>query len=57
MTPYFGTIESEILIFMVAPLLDFNSALVIVSVLFLLPDIVITVGLCLLHLTTARRTP
>ena len=54
MMPYFGTIESEILVFMLAPLWGFNSVLLIVAILCLLPDMVMRSGLCLLHLTGAR---
>jgi phosphatidylglycerophosphate synthase len=51
MMPYFGAIESEILIFMVAPFLRFNPVVLVFAALFLLPDIMVTFGLCILDLT------
>jgi phosphatidylglycerophosphate synthase len=40
--PYFGAIESEIVIFMIAPFFAFNPIVLLVSVIFLLPDTLIT---------------
>jgi len=54
MVPYFGTIESEILVFMVAPFFGFNSAVVVVAIIFLLPDVLMMSGLSLLRLTATR---
>lgn len=53
--PYFGPIESEVFIFMIAPFFGFETVIVGLSIVFLVPDILTYFGLCLLHLTRARR--
>lgn len=55
MTPYFGAIESEIVIFMIAPFFDFNIYLLLLSIVFLLPDTVIIVTLSIMKVLKARH--
>jgi len=53
-TPYFGAIESEIVVFMIAPLFGFKPLFLILGIIFLLPDIFITLFLVLLRVIHKR---
>jgi phosphatidylglycerophosphate synthase len=52
MLPYPGAIESEVMVFMVAPLLHFNWVVVLAGTVLLLPDIAINL---IMNVTTVLR--
>ena len=54
MIPYFGAIESEVVIFMIAPFFSFNPTLLLISIIFLIPDTLIIVTLSLLKVIKER---
>lgn len=54
MSPYFGAIESEIFIFMLAPFFNFNYVLIAFSIIFLLPDTLFTTVLIYLKVLDLR---
>jgi len=55
MSPYLGAIESEISIFMLAPMFNFNNVLVALSIVFLLPDTLFTTLLNMIKVLDARK--
>lgn len=55
MIPYFGAIESELMIFMIAPFVNFHWITLLLAVIFLLPDIFITFGLCIMMALRSRN--
>lgn len=56
MVPYFGAIESEVMVFMLAPFFGFNRVIVALGILFLLPDILIYGGMNVLTITRNRAS-
>lgn len=54
MTPYPGAIESEVIVFMIAPLFHYQILILILGVILLIPDILVTLILILIAVLQKR---